>query len=119
MVVAEINLYHNVSLCSCLTIRQLSYWLSSLNFDSWSAVKSSVPYSEQIILAGKLFFCSIVKQLGQLALKAELFSQAAATVCNEEAGTVDENAEDVASHCNESDSFSILLSICSGMSFFG
>jgi hypothetical protein len=63
------------------------------------------------------FFCSSVQQLGQLALKDELCSEEVATVHAEVVGTVDEEAEDeVASHCDESDSLPIPVSICSGVS---
>jgi hypothetical protein len=77
----------------------------STHFAAWCAVKPSVAYSEPIILAGKSIFCSSVQQLGQLASKDELRSDEVATLHAEEVGTVDEKAEDeVASHCDESDS---------------
>jgi hypothetical protein len=68
--------------------------------------------------------CSSVQQLGQLASKDELRSEEVATVHAEEVatvhaqgvGTVDEEAEDeVASHCDDSDSLPIPVSICSGV----
>jgi hypothetical protein len=62
-------------------------------------------------------FCSSVQQLGQLASKRELRSQEVATVHAEEVRTVDEEAEDeVASHCDESDSLPFPVSVCSGVS---
>jgi hypothetical protein len=62
-------------------------------------------------------FSSRVQQLGQLALKDELRSEEVATEHAEEVGTGDEEAEDeVTLHCDESDSFPIPISICSGVS---
>jgi hypothetical protein len=88
----------------------------STDFAAWSAAKPSVAYSEPIILAGFFFFSS-VQQLGQLALKDELCSKEVAAVHAEEVGTVNEEAKDeIASHCVESDSLPIPVSICSGMS---
>jgi hypothetical protein len=71
----------------------------------------------QSYLLEKKFFCSRVQQLGLLASKDKLCSKEVATVHAEEVGTVDKEAEDeVASHCNESDSLPIPVSICSGVS---
>jgi hypothetical protein len=71
----------------------------------------------QSYLLGNIFSCSIVQQLGQLTSKDELRSKEVATVHAEEVGTVDEDAEDeVASHCDESDSLPIPVSICSSVS---
>jgi hypothetical protein len=51
-------------------------------------------------------FCSSVQQLGQFAAKDELLSEEVAIIHAEEVGIVDDEAEDeVASHCDESDSF--------------
>jgi hypothetical protein len=62
------------------------------------------------------YFCSSVQQLGQLISKDELRSEEVATVHTEEVGTVDEEAEEeVASHCDKSDSLPISISICSGV----
>jgi hypothetical protein len=72
--------------------------------------------SQSYLLENPLF-CSSVQQLDQLASKDELRSEQVATVHAEDVGTVDEEAEDeVTSHCDESDSLPVPLSICSGVS---